>query len=203
MSDVFYGAQFQRGHGLGSLLKGLFRWAAPFIKSGAKHIGKEAMRASSNVLGDVMKGVNIKEAAKSRYTEGARNLLEQGADRIEQQQYGEGYKRKPRKRTRHANTVSGRAKRAKKSRSSKGQRLKKKKKKKKATGRGRVAKTAKTRSRRRRRRPAVTGGKQKKRKTSVASRRSKSVKTRRRRRTAIVTPKDVFSTFPFSGGHKK
>ena len=38
---AFHGARFQRCHGLGSIFKGLFRWAMPHLQQGAKMIGKK------------------------------------------------------------------------------------------------------------------------------------------------------------------
>ena len=40
---VYRGAGLQRGHGLGSILGGLLRSAAPLMKSAAKTIGREAL----------------------------------------------------------------------------------------------------------------------------------------------------------------
>ena len=38
---AFQGARFQRGYGLGSIFKGLFRWVMPHLQQGAKVIGKQ------------------------------------------------------------------------------------------------------------------------------------------------------------------
>ena len=47
---VFYGARTQRGHGLGSILGGLFRRALPFLASGAKILGQQAMNVASDMI---------------------------------------------------------------------------------------------------------------------------------------------------------
>ena len=39
---AFHGARFQRGYGLGSIFKGLFRWAMPHRQQGAKVIEKKS-----------------------------------------------------------------------------------------------------------------------------------------------------------------
>ena len=39
---AFHGARSQRGYGLGSIFKGLFRWATPHLKQGAKALGKKS-----------------------------------------------------------------------------------------------------------------------------------------------------------------
>ena len=59
---AFYGARFQRGYGLGSILRGLFRWAVPHLQQGAKVIGKKALQTGVNVVEDVLDGDNIKTA---------------------------------------------------------------------------------------------------------------------------------------------
>ena len=59
---VFYGARTQRGHGLGSILGGLFRRALPFVSSGAKIQGQQAM----NVTSDMIDGKSFQDSAKSR-----------------------------------------------------------------------------------------------------------------------------------------
>ena len=65
----FAGAQYQRGHGLGSLFGGLFRSAMPLIKRGAVALGKGALKTGVRIAGDVLSGQNIKTAAKRRVTD--------------------------------------------------------------------------------------------------------------------------------------
>ena len=59
---AFHGARFQRGYGLGSIFRGLFRWAMPHLQQGAKVIGKKALQTGVNVAQDVLDGDNIKKA---------------------------------------------------------------------------------------------------------------------------------------------
>jgi hypothetical protein len=40
----------QRGQGISSFLSGLFRMLRPFLLSGAKTVGREALRAGGNIL---------------------------------------------------------------------------------------------------------------------------------------------------------
>ena len=61
---AFHGARFQRGYGLGSIFKGLFRWAMPHLKQGAKILGKKALQTGVNVAQDVLAGENLKTAVK-------------------------------------------------------------------------------------------------------------------------------------------
>ena len=57
---MFYGARTQRGHGIGSLLGGLFRRALPFLKSEAEILGKQAL----NVATDMIDGKSFKVSAR-------------------------------------------------------------------------------------------------------------------------------------------
>ena len=50
----FAGAQYQRGHGLGSRFGGLLRSALPLIKSGAVALGKGALKTGVRIADDVM-----------------------------------------------------------------------------------------------------------------------------------------------------
>ena len=55
----FSGARYQRGHGLGSVFKGLWRTAIPLLKG-------PVMRAGARLAGDVLRGKNMKQALKNR-----------------------------------------------------------------------------------------------------------------------------------------
>ena len=87
---VFYGARTQRGHGIGSVLGGLFRRALPFLKSGAEILGKQAL----NVATDMIDGKSFKESAKDRLKEGIKTFASQ---REAIQQSGSGVRRKRRR----------------------------------------------------------------------------------------------------------
>ena len=65
----FAGAQYQRGHGLGSLFGSLLRSAMPLIKRGAVALGRGALKTGVRIAGDVLSGQNIKTAAKRRVTD--------------------------------------------------------------------------------------------------------------------------------------
>ena len=69
--SVFYGARTQRGHDLGSILGGLFRRALPFVSSGAKIIGQQAM----NVASDMIDGKSFQDSAKSRIKDGIKTFV--------------------------------------------------------------------------------------------------------------------------------
>ena len=68
---VFYGARTQRGHGLGSILGGLFRRALPFLSSEAKILGQQAM----NFASDMIDGKSFQDSAKNRLMEGIKTFV--------------------------------------------------------------------------------------------------------------------------------
>ena len=72
---VFYGARTQRRHGLESILGGLFRRALPFLSSGAKIIGKQAM----NVASDMIDGKSFQDSAESRLKEDIKTFVTSNA----------------------------------------------------------------------------------------------------------------------------
>ena len=63
---AFHGARFQHGYGLGSIFRGLFRWAMPHLQQGAKVIGQKALQTGVNVVQDVLDEDNIKTAVHKR-----------------------------------------------------------------------------------------------------------------------------------------
>ena len=128
---VFRGAPWQIGHGqmgygLGALFRSLAKVATPIIKRGAKTVGEIAMTTGKDLLGDLMEGKNVKEAAKARGMEilgAAKNkALEFVQLKAEKSQTGQGRRKRSR---------SIRRSRSSRSRSSKrkkgGQKVKKRK----------------------------------------------------------------------------
>ena len=63
---AFHGARFQQGYGLGSIFRGLFRWAVPHLRQGAKVLGKKALQTGANVAQDVLEGENFNTAVEKR-----------------------------------------------------------------------------------------------------------------------------------------
>lgn len=66
---VFAGSRGQRGHGLGSILGGLFRSALPMIKRGLAVFGKHALKTGLEIANDVVEGESIRNSAKRRVPE--------------------------------------------------------------------------------------------------------------------------------------
>ena len=91
---AFHGARFQRGYGLGSIFRGLFRWAIPHLQQGAKVIGKKALQTGVNVAKDVLDGDNIKTAISKQAKQAIGNMASQ---KSQQAQSGAGQKGTKRK----------------------------------------------------------------------------------------------------------
>ena len=91
---AFHGARFQRGYGLGSIFKGLFRWAMPHLQRGAKVIGRKALQTGVNVAQDVLCGDNIKTAISKQAKQAIGNMTSQ---KSQQAQSGAGQKGTKRK----------------------------------------------------------------------------------------------------------
>ena len=62
---VYVGAYRQRGHGLGDILRGLWRRIVPAFKSFAPHV----LRTGANIVEDVAGGKSWKDAAFQRVPE--------------------------------------------------------------------------------------------------------------------------------------
>lgn len=99
---VFIGAPYQRGHGLGSFLSGLFRRALPLLTRGARVVGKEALHTGMNILDDVAHNTPFKDAFRSRITESGRNLKRKAEEKLESLMKGSGYKVHDRAPQRHS-----------------------------------------------------------------------------------------------------
>ena len=67
----------QRGNRIGSLFRGLFRFAKPLLYSGARALVKEAFKTSSNIITDILNKETEKhvgDSFKTRFTETKGNL---------------------------------------------------------------------------------------------------------------------------------
>uniref|UniRef100_A0A1Y1LXK6 Uncharacterized protein n=1 Tax=Photinus pyralis TaxID=7054 RepID=A0A1Y1LXK6_PHOPY len=93
IGTIYRGSPYQRGHGIGSWLGGVFRSILPLFKSGMRAVGKEALRTGANVLGDIIEEKPIKAAFQERVQEAGRNLKRKADDKIDTLMHGSGYKR--------------------------------------------------------------------------------------------------------------
>jgi hypothetical protein len=74
---AFVGTRYQRGHGLGSILRKITSIALPILKKGASLVGKQAIRTGMNIATDAMQGQNIKQTIKRRMSQGLKDLVTQ------------------------------------------------------------------------------------------------------------------------------
>ena len=94
----FYsGVVHQRGYGLGNIFGSIFRTIFPFLKQGAKKVGKELLKTGVSVASDVIQGENIKTATKRRFEETGKTLAEQAIKKAKTM-IGAGNKKKRPKR---------------------------------------------------------------------------------------------------------
>ena len=87
---VFDGGRTQRGHGIGSVLRGLFRRALTFLEIEAEFLEKQAL----NVATDMIDGKSFKESAKDRRKKCIKTFASQ---REAIKQSGSGVRRKRRR----------------------------------------------------------------------------------------------------------
>ena len=88
----FHGGMVQHGYGLGSFLKGIYRWAVPHISSGIKTVGRHALKQGVGVAQDVLDGESIGDSLTHRGKKAIGSLISQNAT-----QKGGGKKRIKRK----------------------------------------------------------------------------------------------------------
>lgn len=105
---VYVGSPYQRGSGIGSWLGGLFRTILPYFGGAARAVGKEALNAGLNIVGDVVTNkVPFKASLENRLSESGINLKRKAVEKLDSMMRGSGYKRKT-KRRRMAHRLVGR-----------------------------------------------------------------------------------------------
>ena len=98
----FRGQMYQRGHGLGNIFRGIFKFLMPMAKSVAKTVGKQALHTGFDIVSDTLHGHDLKQAAKLRSRQAASKLLDAaknelaqaGSGRVQKRQAGKGINRK-------------------------------------------------------------------------------------------------------------
>lgn len=110
---IYKGAPYQRGHGIGSFLGGLFRCVLPFLSSGARAVGKEAVSTGVGLLSDMVNARPMEESVKSRLKEASSNLKRKADGKIDKL-FGGGYKRVRRLKSSLSQSKSSRGKGRKK-----------------------------------------------------------------------------------------
>ena len=86
----FVGMPYQRGMGIGSFFRGLFRAVAPIVRSVGKTAGREALRAGAGILTDTLQGRDIKDSVNEHGRKALGNTLKETGDIIQRPQSGRG-----------------------------------------------------------------------------------------------------------------
>jgi hypothetical protein len=91
----------QRGAGVGSVLRHIWRYLKPLgsavapIAAGAmKEIGQEGLKAAAKTLEDVSRGEDIKSSISSNANQSAQNLLAKAQSKLKQKGSGRGRKKR-------------------------------------------------------------------------------------------------------------
>ena len=91
--SYFAGPAYQRGHGIGSLFRGLFRFAMPLLKQGAKAVGRQALQTGIQVAGNMFENRLIKESLRTRVREAESSLTAKSENKVNQLLSGSGRRR--------------------------------------------------------------------------------------------------------------
>ena len=80
----FRGMPYQRGAGLGSFFRSLFRMAVPVIKRAASSIGKQALASGANIAADLAEGRPVLESLEEHGRHGASTLLRKAGEHLQE-----------------------------------------------------------------------------------------------------------------------
>ena len=107
IKHFYQGSAYQRGHGIGSFLGGLFRRALPISTSVFKAVGKEALISGVRILDDVAgENMDFKDSLRIRLGESALNIKRKARGNIEHLMEGDRYNMIGKKRARQLFIVS-------------------------------------------------------------------------------------------------
>lgn len=113
--DIYTGRVGQRGHGLGGMLSGLLRGITPMFKSLGGSLAKGVLKTGLNVMNDLSRGGNIREAFKRRGREAGLDFLKGSMQTI----LSGGSPKKKAKITKRRKQQTGRGKQKKKKKKTK------------------------------------------------------------------------------------
>lgn len=103
--DVFHGIPFQRGAGVGSVFRSLFRYLMPIGKQIGATVGREGLETGNRVLSNVLQGKDLKETLAAESQTGLKNLLEKASSKIDEQKGRGAFDFKRYQRRTNASTV--------------------------------------------------------------------------------------------------
>lgn len=96
----YQGLPLQKGYGIGGFFAKLFRSVLPFLKSGAKTVGKEALRTGTMIANDVLAGENVKTSAETRAKQTGKVLARKALKKADEM-IGHGKFKRKRKAPKH------------------------------------------------------------------------------------------------------
>lgn len=88
---IYSGGIYQKGHGVGSFLSGLFRCVFPLLKSGSAVVGSELLKSGANIISDIGRNENPEVVIKRRGKETINNLSRIVGEKM----FGSGYSGQP------------------------------------------------------------------------------------------------------------
>jgi len=87
---IFRGIPYQRGNGLGSVFRRLFRYLLPIGKEIGSAIGRQGLESGNRVLSNVLEGKDLKQSLIDEGKAGLKSLLDKASSGLEKQQTGQG-----------------------------------------------------------------------------------------------------------------
>lgn len=112
---VYTSGLYQKGHGIGSFLGGLFRCVFPLLKKGSSTLGTELLKSGANIISDISRNEPVKMTIKKRGKETINNLGNLLGDKM----FGSGYKTSTAVKRAHSVGSSRKVKTAKKTKTEK------------------------------------------------------------------------------------
>lgn len=122
VGNVYAGCVYQKGHGIGSFLSGLFRCVLPMIKSGGSTVGSELLKTGVNIISDISRNESPEAAIKKRGKETLNNLSRIAGEKM----FGCGYIQQSSGKRSHSSTSNRSAKKKKSAKKSTNKNTKKK-----------------------------------------------------------------------------
>lgn len=85
--EGYRGTPYQRGAGLGSFFKSLFRMAVPVLKNIGRKVGKQALHTGADLLADIAHGKPVIESTRKQLKSSTAKVLREVGDELQE---GEG-----------------------------------------------------------------------------------------------------------------
>lgn len=123
--SVYSGSVYQRGHGIGSFLGGLFRCVFPLLKSGTATVGNELLKTGAHIVSDIARNEDFDTVIKRRGKETIENLSRLAGEKM----FGRGYNPSVGRKRKQSQTKARSGKKAKKTKQTKKTKAASKKKK--------------------------------------------------------------------------